>query len=173
MHTKCLNICFMHMKYLNIRVNLWGGVMRCAQNIWIFSLLHTKHLHILIIWMLFRLCTLTIWRAPSVGFWACLCTGVTSNISNSHVTVSRCKTAISVEKTIQVKDSIPWVCCASGNVLNQLCISFHCISYTRLCLGLPYLQYQLVLSWFLDQPESHQLSLQKVLYWRTDGHQDP
>ena len=29
-------------------------------------------------------------------------------------------------------------------------------------LGLPYLYYQLVLSWYLHQPESHQLSLQKV-----------
>ena len=31
------------------------------------------------------------------------------------------------------------------------------------CLGLPYCHYQQVLSWYLHQPESHQLSLQKVL----------
>merc|ERR1719458_2201228 len=30
------------------------------------------------------------------------------------------------------------------------------------CLGLPYWHYQLVLSWYLHQPESHQLSLHKV-----------
>ena len=31
------------------------------------------------------------------------------------------------------------------------------------CLGMPYWQYQLVLSWYPHQPESHQLSLNKVL----------
>ena len=31
------------------------------------------------------------------------------------------------------------------------------------CPGLSYWHYQLVLSWYLHQPESHQLSLQKVL----------
>ena len=30
------------------------------------------------------------------------------------------------------------------------------------CVGMPYWHYQLVLSWYLHQPESHQLSLQKV-----------
>ena len=30
------------------------------------------------------------------------------------------------------------------------------------CLGLPYWHYQLVLSWYLHQPESHQLSLQNL-----------
>ena len=30
------------------------------------------------------------------------------------------------------------------------------------CLGLPYWYYQLVLSWYLHQPESHQLSLKKL-----------
>ena len=30
------------------------------------------------------------------------------------------------------------------------------------CLGMPYWRYQLVLSWHLHQPESHQLSLIKV-----------
>ena len=34
------------------------------------------------------------------------------------------------------------------------------------CLELPYWHYQLVLSWYLHQPESHQLSVKK---WRTDG----
>ena len=29
------------------------------------------------------------------------------------------------------------------------------------CLGLPYWHYQLVLSWYPHQPESHQLSLHK------------
>ena len=29
------------------------------------------------------------------------------------------------------------------------------------CLGMPYLQYLLVLHWYLHQPESHQLSLHK------------
>ena len=32
------------------------------------------------------------------------------------------------------------------------------------CFGLPYWHYQLVLSWYLHQPESHQLSLQKVAH---------
>ena len=36
------------------------------------------------------------------------------------------------------------------------------------CLGLPYCHYQLVLTWYLHQPESHQLSLHKVLYLVTD-----
>ena len=31
------------------------------------------------------------------------------------------------------------------------------------CLGMPYWHHQLVLSWYLHQPESHQLSLKKVL----------
>ena len=31
------------------------------------------------------------------------------------------------------------------------------------CLGLPCWHYQFVLSWYLHQPESHQLSLQNVL----------
>ena len=31
------------------------------------------------------------------------------------------------------------------------------------CLGLPYWHYQLVLTWYLHQPESHQLSLQQPL----------
>ena len=30
------------------------------------------------------------------------------------------------------------------------------------CLGLPYWHYQLVLTWYLHQPESHQLSLQNL-----------
>ena len=37
------------------------------------------------------------------------------------------------------------------------------------CLGLPYWHYQLVLTWYLHQPESHQLSLQNVLEWETTG----
>ena len=37
------------------------------------------------------------------------------------------------------------------------------------CLGMSYWLYQLVLSLYLHQPESHQLSQQKVL----DGHPDP
>ena len=36
------------------------------------------------------------------------------------------------------------------------------------CLGLPYWHYQLVLSWYLLQPESHQLSLQNLSHLRTD-----
>ena len=40
------------------------------------------------------------------------------------------------------------------------------------CLGLPYWHYQLVLSWYPHQPESHQLSLHKGV-GRTDGHPDP
>ena len=31
------------------------------------------------------------------------------------------------------------------------------------CLGVPYWHYQLVLSWYIHQPESHQLSLKKGL----------
>ena len=41
------------------------------------------------------------------------------------------------------------------------------------CIWLPYWHYQLVLTWYLHQPESHQLSLQKVSEWvrnnRTHG----
>ena len=37
------------------------------------------------------------------------------------------------------------------------------------CLGLSYWLYQLVLSWYLHQSESHQLSLNKVLYSVTSG----
>ena len=37
------------------------------------------------------------------------------------------------------------------------------------CLGLPYWHYQLVLSWYLHQPESHQLSLQKVTQLERTG----
>ena len=40
------------------------------------------------------------------------------------------------------------------------------------CFGLSYWHYQFVLTWYPHQPESHQLSLQKVA-WRTDGHPDP
>ena len=36
------------------------------------------------------------------------------------------------------------------------------------CLGLPYWHYQLVLSWYPHQPESHQLSLQKLSHSVTD-----
>ena len=32
------------------------------------------------------------------------------------------------------------------------------------CLGLPYWHYQLVLDWYLHQPESHKLSLTNLLY---------
>ena len=40
------------------------------------------------------------------------------------------------------------------------------------CLGLPY-WHQLVLSWYLHQPESCQLSLKNVLYLQMDRHPDP
>ena len=40
------------------------------------------------------------------------------------------------------------------------------------CLELPSWHHQSVLSWYLHQPESHQLSLTKR-YGRTDGQQDP
>ena len=43
------------------------------------------------------------------------------------------------------------------------------------CLGIPYWYYQLVSSWYPHQPESHQLSLNKVCYiyaWRTSGPKD-
>ena len=36
------------------------------------------------------------------------------------------------------------------------------------CLGLPYWHYQLVLSWYLHQPESHQLSLQNICFREPD-----
>ena len=42
-----------------------------------------------------------------------------------------------------------------------------------ICLGLPYWHYQLVLSCYPHQPESHQLSLHKVSEGLTDGHPDP
>ena len=41
------------------------------------------------------------------------------------------------------------------------------------CLELPYWHYQLLLSWYLHQPESHQLSFNKVSDGVTDGHPDP
>ena len=37
------------------------------------------------------------------------------------------------------------------------------------CLGLPYWHYQLVLTWYLHQPESHQLSFKNVSYVLTDN----
>ena len=37
------------------------------------------------------------------------------------------------------------------------------------CLGLPYWHYQLVLTWYLHQPESHQLSFNKVPHSITTG----
>ena len=40
------------------------------------------------------------------------------------------------------------------------------------CLGLPFWHYQLVLSWYPHQPESHQLNLNKVCYLRTFGPKD-
>ena len=40
------------------------------------------------------------------------------------------------------------------------------------CLGLPYRYYQLVLTWYLHHPESHQLSFTNVLEWRTSGPKD-
>ena len=46
-------------------------------------------------------------------------------------------------------------CYKFGHQVMSLALSY--------CLGLPYWHYQLVLSWYLHQPESHQLSLQKVL----------
>ena len=39
------------------------------------------------------------------------------------------------------------------------------------CLELPYCHYQLVLSWYLHQLESHQLSLNKMLQWPIDWTQ--
>ena len=41
------------------------------------------------------------------------------------------------------------------------------------CIGLSYWLYQLVLSWYLHEPESTQLSFSKVSDIRTDGHPDP
>ena len=48
------------------------------------------------------------------------------------------------------------------------------------CVGMPYWHYQLVLGWYLHQPESHQLSLQKFvngigpdLYLGPQGHLGP
>ena len=40
------------------------------------------------------------------------------------------------------------------------------------CLGSPYWHYQLVLAWYLHQPESHQLSLQNVSEWVISGAKD-
>ena len=37
------------------------------------------------------------------------------------------------------------------------------------CLGLPYWHYQLVLSWYLHQPETHQLSQQNISHLETLG----
>ena len=48
-----------------------------------------------------------------------------------------------------------------------------CITALPHCLELPYWHYQLVLSWYLHQPESHQLSLHKVSYSLTSGPKDP
>ena len=37
------------------------------------------------------------------------------------------------------------------------------------CLGLPFWHYQLVLSWYIHQPESHQFSLQKLSQFQRTG----
>ena len=44
-----------------------------------------------------------------------------------------------------------------------------CLRNLRCHIGLPYWHYQLVLSWYLHQPESHQLSFTKVSDRRTTG----
>ena len=75
--------------------------------------------------------------------------------------------------------SISWVRCASGNVLQfwpqggTSCIGSKFGQQLALlallhCLGLPNWHHQLVLSYYPNLPESHQLSLQKVCEGRTD-----
>ena len=41
------------------------------------------------------------------------------------------------------------------------------------CLGVPYWHYQLVLSWYIHQPESHQFSLQKLSQLVSEREPDP
>ena len=41
-------------------------------------------------------------------------------------------------------------------------LSFQLVVQCATCIGLPYLQYQLILSWYLHQPEKYQLSLNEV-----------
>ena len=60
--------------------------------------------------------------------------------------------------------------CIGSNVVHRHQVGSHALPH---CLELPYWHYQLVLSWYLHQQESHQLSLNKVSQWRTDGHPDP
>ena len=48
-----------------------------------------------------------------------------------------------------------------------------CVTALPHCLELPHWHYQLVLSWYPHQPESHQLSLNKVAHSLTHGHPDP
>ena len=54
--------------------------------------------------------------------------------------------------------------CIGSNVVHQ--VGSHALPH---CLELPYWHYQLVLTWYLHQPESHQLSLNKVSHSLTDG----
>ena len=53
--------------------------------------------------------------------------------------------------------------CIGSNVVHQ--VGSHALPH---CLELPYWHYQLVLTWYLHQPESHQLSLNKVSHLLTD-----
>ena len=53
--------------------------------------------------------------------------------------------------------------CIGSNVVHQ--VGSHALPH---CLELPYWHYQLVLTWYLHQPESHQLSLLKVSQLVTD-----
>ena len=57
--------------------------------------------------------------------------------------------------------------CIGSNVVHQ--VGSHALPH---CLELPYWHYQLVLTWYLHQPESHQLSFTKVSYSRTSGPKD-
>ena len=56
--------------------------------------------------------------------------------------------------------------CIGSNVVHRHQVGSHALPH---CLELPYWHYQLVLSWYLHQPESHQLSLHKVSHSLSDG----
>ena len=61
-----------------------------------------------------------------------------------------------------------FVISSGSNIVHQ--VGSHALPH---CMELPYWHYQLVLSWYLHQPESHQLSLNKVAQLVSCWHPDP
>ena len=59
------------------------------------------------------------------------------------------------------------ISCKLGHQVAQHELIRNVVIRWRHLFELPYWHYQLVLSWYLHQPESHQISLKKMLYWLT------